>query len=318
MGVSDLRKVVDALPGLAARHGLQLISASVGGDTALRAVLGEGDYDAEGMAQLAAACGARVLYWDLDHLDAEEFVLLTADGEESGDGSALAGRGDVPAALRQRADTLLAAARHRDGEVEAVRLAFVVEGVVHEWEVSASWAVDLRGRWEVLSEDIDQERPEPAFRADEPDPREVERIAGLLRKMPAIISASSAGERVDAAAEAFPAPGGEGDWLHHRMLRQALARAQQAIAQDAVAAYRAIENALDETAARLLERQVLDDVHDAPARRIVTTDFLTELTGGHRPKPRTVTLLLSRPAVKDFLAAQKATVRQQAQAVLPI
>ncbi|MFG3105066.1 hypothetical protein ACGFZL_31740 [Streptomyces sp. NPDC048182] len=318
MGVSDLRKVVEALPGLAARHGLQLISASVSGDTALRAVLGEGDYDAGGMAQLAAACGARVLYWDRDHLDADEFVLLPTDGEESEDDSALAGRGDVSAALRKRADTLLAAARRQDGEVEAVRLAFVVESVVHEWEVSASWAGDLHERWEVLSEDIAQERPEPAFRADEPDPREVERIAGLLQKTPAIISAGSFGERIDAVAEAFPPPGGDGDWLHQRLLRQALARAQQAIAQDAVAAYRAIENALDETAARLLEQQVLDDVHDAPARRIVTTDFLTELTGGHRPKPRTVTLLLSRPAIKDFLTAQKATAKQQAQATLPM
>ncbi|MBK3571101.1 hypothetical protein [Streptomyces sp. MBT62] len=36
---SDLHKVADALPGLASRHGLQLISASVDGDTGLRAVL---------------------------------------------------------------------------------------------------------------------------------------------------------------------------------------------------------------------------------------------------------------------------------------
>ncbi|MEU3430546.1 hypothetical protein [Streptomyces gardneri] len=318
MGPSDLRKVVDALPELATRHGLQLVSASVGGATGLRAALDEGDYDADGVAQLAAVCGARVLYWDLDRLDADEFVLLAKDGDESEGDPALVARSDVPVALRQRADTLLTAARRHDGDVEAVRIAFVVEGVVHEWEVSASWAVDLRGRWEVLSDDIDQTRPEPELPLDEPDPLEVERIAGLLQKMPTVISAGSHGQRSEAAAEAFPAPDGNGDWLHHRLLRQALARAQQGIQQDAVAAYKVVEDTLDETAAQLLEKHVLDDVHDAPARRIVTTDFLTELTGGHRPKPRTVTLLLSRPAVKDFLTTQKAAAKQQTQAVLPL
>ncbi|MFE1908456.1 hypothetical protein ACFW96_33080 [Streptomyces gardneri] len=111
MGPSDPRKVVDALPELAARHGLQLVAASVGGETGLRAALGEGDYDADGVAQLAAVCGARVLYWDLDRLDADEFVLLAKDGDESEGDPALVARSDVPAALRQRADTLLTAAR---------------------------------------------------------------------------------------------------------------------------------------------------------------------------------------------------------------
>ncbi|MFE5484047.1 hypothetical protein [Streptomyces sp. NPDC056527] len=211
MGASDLRKVVDALPELATRHGLQLISASVGGKTGLRAALGEGDYDADGVAQLAAACKARILYWDLDHLDADEFILPATGGEEENGGDpAPVARSEVPLALRQRADTLLAAARRHDGDVEAVRIAFVVEGVVHQWEVSASWAFDLRGRWEVLGDDIDQACPEPEFQLDEPDPREVERIAGLLRTMPAVISATSFGQRSEAAAEAFPAPGGDG------------------------------------------------------------------------------------------------------------
>ena len=174
MGAADLRKVVDALPESATRHGLQLISASVGGETGLRAALREGDFDADGVAQLAAVCGARILYWDLDRLDADEFVLLATGEEESEDDPALVARSEAPVAPRQRADTLLAAAH--EGDVEAVRIAFVVEGVVHDWEVSASWAGDLRGRWEALSDDIDQARPEPEFQLDEPDPHEVERM----------------------------------------------------------------------------------------------------------------------------------------------
>lgn len=317
VAASDLRALADALAELASEHGLRLISASVGGDSGLRAALGTDRYDAGAVAELAAACGARILYGDLDHFDANEFMFLPDAGQdEAGDAASVAGDG-VPAALRQRADALLAAAQRRDGQVEAVRLAFVVQGVVHEWEVCAAWADDLHGRWEVLVDDIDQARPaQPEL--DAPDPGEVERIAGLLQKMPAIISAGSHSQRREAAAEAFPAPDGEDDWLHHRLLQQALALAQQAIQQDAARAYRTIEDTLDETAARLLEQGVLDDVHDAPARRIVTTDFLTELTGGHRPKPRTVTLLLGRPAVKDFLAGQKATAKRQAQPVLPL
>ncbi|MBK3571100.1 hypothetical protein JHN47_46345, partial [Streptomyces sp. MBT62] len=223
----------------------------------------------------------------------------------------------VPPELRKRADTLRAAARRHDGEAEAVRIAFVVEGVVHEWEVSAAWAGDLYARWGVLSDDIDQAQP-PRPEPDALDPGEVKRIAALLQKMPAIISAGSYGQRREAAEEAFPTPGGEDDWRHHRLLQQALSLAQQAIQQDGADAYRIIENTLDETAAQLLEQGVLDDVHDAPARRIVTTDFLTTLTGGHRPKPRTVTLLLGRPAVKDFLTVQKTAVKHQAQPALPL
>ncbi|WOX15522.1 hypothetical protein [Streptomyces sp. N50] len=317
MVASDLRKVADALPELASRHGLQLISASVGGDTGLRAVLGEDRYDADAIAHLAAACGARILYWDLDHFDADEFAVLPVDGQDSEGDPAPTTDNGVPPALRKRTDTLLAAAQRHDGEVEALRVAFVVESVIHEWEVSAAWAGDLHGRWEVLSDDIEQAQPARA-ELDVPDPAEVERIAGLLQKMQAVVSAGSYGQRREAAAEAFPAPGGEDDWLHHRLLQQALALAQQAIQQDAADAYRTIENTLDETAVRLLEQGVLDDVHDAPARRIVTTDFLTELTGGHRPKPRTVTLLLGRPAIKDFLATQKAAAKHQIQPVLPL
>ncbi|MFE2559686.1 hypothetical protein ACFXGT_27390 [Streptomyces sp. NPDC059352] len=133
MGASDLRKVVDALPELTTRHGQQPISTSVNGETGLRAALGEGHYDADSAAQPATVSGARILYWDLDHL-ADEFVLLAKDGDErEGEGDpALAARSDVPVELRQRADTLLAAARRHDGDVEAVRIAFAVEGVVHE------------------------------------------------------------------------------------------------------------------------------------------------------------------------------------------
>ncbi|MFE4758004.1 hypothetical protein ACFRIB_48915 [Streptomyces mirabilis] len=314
----DLREVADALPGVASRHGLQLISASVGGTAGLRAALSSDRYDAEAVAQLAAACGARILYGDLDHFDADEFDAFPADDEDEpallmGDGA----DNGVPAALRQRADKLLTAARRRAGALEAVRIAFVVEGVVHEWEMSAAWADDLDAQREVLMDDLQQahfERPE----ADEPDPLDVKRIAGLLQKMPSVISAGTFSQRRDAATEAFPAPNGDDDWRHRRLLQQALALAQQAIAQDAADLYRTIENALDDTAARLLDQGVLDDVPDAPARRIVTTDFLTELTGGHRPKPRTVTLLLGRPAVKGFLATQKAAAKVQAQQALPL
>jgi hypothetical protein len=313
----DLRKVADALPGLASRHGLQLISASVGRANGLRAVLSPEQYDAEAVAQLAAGCGARILYGDLDYFDADEFDVFPTDDE--GEPALLTGDGaddGVPAVLHERADRLLAAARRRAGALEAVRIAFVVEGVVHEWGVSAAWADDLNMQHELLMGDLQQaryERPE----LDEPDPLDVERIAGLLQKMPAVISGSHS-QRRDAADEAFPPPNGDDDWRHRRLLQQALARAQQAIGQDAADIYRTIENALDDTAARLLSQGALDDVHDAPARRIVTTDFLTELTGGHRPKPRTVTLLLGRPAVKDFLTAQKAAAKMQAQQALPL
>ncbi|WP_406326525.1 hypothetical protein [Streptomyces sp. NBC_00203] len=314
----DLRKVADALPGAASRHGLQLISASVGGADGLRAALSPDQYDAEAVAQLAAACGARILYGDLDHFDAGEFDVFPADDEDepallTGDSA----DNGVPAALRQRADKLLAAARRHADALEAVRIAFVVEGVVHEWEMSAAWADDLNAQHEVLMDDLQQaryERPE----ADEPDPLDVKRLAGLLQKMPAIISAGTFSQRRDAAEEAFPPPNGDDDWHHRRLLQQALTLAQQAIAQDAADIYRTIENALDDTAARLLSQGILDDVHDAPARRIVTTDFLTELTGGHRPKPRTVTLLLGRPAVKDFLTTQKAAAKIQTQQALPL
>lgn len=316
VAASELRALVDALPELASRHGLQLISASVGAEAGLRAALGTDRYDTGAVAQLAAACGARILYWGLDHFDAHEFAVPATAEDDSSESASVAGVG-VPAALRKRADALLAAAQRRDGEVEAVRLAFVVEGVVHAWEMSAAWADDLHGRWEVLADDIDEARPAQP-ESDTPDPREVERIAGLLRKMPALICASSYGQRREAAAEAFPAPRGEDGWLHHRLLQQALVLAQQGIQQDAADAYRTIESTLDETAARLLEQGVLTDVHDAPARRIVTADFLTELTGGHRPKPRTVTLLMSRPAIKDFLTAQKAAAKHQAQPALPL
>ncbi|MEU8990452.1 hypothetical protein AB0C98_29155 [Streptomyces sp. NPDC048558] len=300
--------MADALPELASQHKLQLISASVDGDAGLRAALGTDRYDTGAVAQLAAACGARILYWDLDHFDANEFAVLPAAGESDSSEPAWAA-GVVPGALHKRADALLAAAQRQDGEVEAVRLAFVVEGVVHEWEMSAAWADDLHGQREALADDIDQARPaQPEL--DAPDPREVERIADLLQKMPAVISASSYSQRREAVAEAFPAPGGKDEWLHHLLLQQALVLAQQGIQQDAANAYRTIENTLDETAARLLEQGVLGDVYDAPARRIVTTDFLTELTGGHRPKPRTVTLLLSRPAIKDFLTMQKAATKR--------
>ncbi|WP_328443436.1 hypothetical protein OG780_44120 [Streptomyces sp. NBC_00386] len=312
--------MADALPGAASRHGLQLISASVGGDAGLRAVLSPDRYDTEAVAQLAAACGARVLYGDLDHFDADEFDVLPADDEDEDELALLMGDGadgGVPAALRERADRLLTAARRRAGALDAVRITFVVEGVVHEWEMSAAWADALDAQREVLMDDLQEarfERPE----ADEPDPLDVERIAGLLQKMPAVISAGTHSQRRDAATEAFPAPNGDDDWCHHRLIQQALALAQQAIAQDAADLYRTIENTLDDTATRLIGQGVLDDVHDAPARRIVTTDFLTELTGGHRPKPRTVTLLLGQPAVKDFLAAQKAAAKVQAQQALPL
>ncbi|MBK3574078.1 hypothetical protein JHN63_09640 [Streptomyces sp. MBT65] len=141
---------------------------------------------------------------------------------------------------------------------------------------------------------------------------------GSRWKMPAVVSADGYGQRREIAAGAFPASGGEDDWLHRRLLQQAVALGQQAIRQDAAEAYRAVESALDETAARLLEQGVLDDVHDAPARRIVATDFLIGLTGGHRPKARTLTLLLGRPAVKEFLIVQKAAARREIQPVLPL
>ncbi|MFE2533694.1 hypothetical protein [Streptomyces sp. NPDC059371] len=146
----------------------------------------------------------------------------------------------------------------------------------------------------------------------------MKRIAGLLQQMPAVISAGSHSLRCAAAEEAFPPLNGNDDWRHRRLLQQALALAQQAIQKDAADIYRTIENALDDTAARLLNQGILDDVHDAPARRILVTDFLTELTGGHRPKPRTVTLLLGRPAVKEFLAQQKSAAKSEAQQALPL
>jgi hypothetical protein len=317
---SDLRKMAGALPELASQHGLHLISASVDGTDALRAVLGPDQYDCDAFTRLAAACGARILYWDLDHFDLDEFAFPSGSEEDDeGVGWALAaGDGEdhgVPDVLRKRADALLVAARRRDGEVEAVRMAFVVEGVVHEWQVSAAWADDLHAQWEALSDDIEQARPAQSER-DALDPAEVERIAGLLRKMPAIISAPAHSQRLEAAAEAFPAP--DDDWHHRHLVRQALALAQQGIQQDADDAYRAIEEKLDDAAGRLLEQGVLDDVHDAPARRIVTADFLTAFTGGHRPKPRTVTLLLGRPAIKNFLVEQKAAAAQQAEQILPL
>ncbi|WRZ87767.1 hypothetical protein OHB54_00865 [Streptomyces sp. NBC_01007] len=318
MVVRDLRKVADVLPGSASRHGLQLISASVDGDTGLQAFLSPDQYDADAVAQLAAACGARILYVDLDHFDANEFDVVPADEEDepmltAGDGA----DDDVPAALRQRADELVAAARRRTGALEAVRIAFVVEGVVHEWQMSAAWADDLHAQHASLMDELQQARHEqPGL--DGPDPLEVERIAGLLQKMPAIISAGSHSLRREAADEAFPPPNGDDDWRHRRLIQQSLTLAQQAIQRDAADIYRTIENALDDTAARLLDQGVLDDVHDAPARRIFTTDFLTELTGGHRPKPRTVTLLLGRPAVKDFLTKQKNAAKSRAQQALPL
>ncbi|MFE2533690.1 hypothetical protein [Streptomyces sp. NPDC059371] len=139
MVVRDLRKVADALPGSASRNGLQLISASVGGETGLQAFLSPDRYDVDAVVRLAAACGARILYMDLDHFDANEFDVLFADEEDepilpTGDGV----QGSVPAALRQRADKLLADARRRADALEAVRIAFVVEGVVHEWQLSAA------------------------------------------------------------------------------------------------------------------------------------------------------------------------------------
>jgi hypothetical protein len=315
--VPDLRKVADALPESASRHGLQLISASVDGDTGLQAFLSPDQYDADAVAQLAAACGARILYVDLDHFDANEFNIVPAHEEDepillASDGA----DNDIPAAMRQRADELLTAARPRTGALEAVRIAFVVEGVVHEWQMSATWADDLHARHASLMDDLQQARYEqPAL--DEPDPLEVKRIADLLQKMPAIISAGSHSLQRDAADEAFPPPNDD-DWHHRRLIQQSLALAQQAIQKDAADIYRTIENALDDTAARLLDQGILDDVHDAPARRIVTTDFLTEVTGGHRPKPRTVTLLLGRPAVKDFLTKQKNAAKSRAQQALPL
>lgn len=114
MVARDLRKVADALPESASRNGLQLISASVGGDTGLRAHLSSDQYDADAVAQLAAACGARILYVDLEHFDANEVDVFPADEEDesllpAGDGSA----GDDSAVLRRRADELLTAARRR-------------------------------------------------------------------------------------------------------------------------------------------------------------------------------------------------------------
>ncbi|MFD8737442.1 hypothetical protein ACFV06_21320 [Streptomyces sp. NPDC059618] len=318
MVVRDLSKVADALPGSASRNGLQLISASVGGETGLQAFLSPDRYDADAVVQLAAACGARILYMDLDHFDANEFDVLFADEEDeptlpTDDGT----RGSIPAALRQQADELLAAARRRTDALEAVRIAFVVEGVVHEWQLSAAWADDLHAQHASLTDELQQAHHEQS-ESDEPDPLEVKRIAGLLQQMPTVISASSHSLRCAAAEEAFPPPNGNDDWRHRRLLQQALTLAQQAIQKDAADIYRTIENALDDTAARLLNQGALDDVHDAPARRILVTDFLTELTGGHRPKPRTVTLLLGRPAVKEFLAQQKSAAKNEAQQALPL
>ncbi|MEV6758262.1 hypothetical protein [Streptomyces sp. NPDC051214] len=312
MSDPDLRKVVDSLPALASLHGLHLIPASVG-STGPHAVLSEAIYDCPAFARLAADCGARILYWDVEHFDAGEFTDSPA--LQASSSHPLAGTPAPPPG--RQSSGLLAAAKRHDGDVEKVQVAFVIDGVIHTWTATAPWAEQLHEQWEAHL-DTHRAPVQPLYQERaEPDPVEAARIAAQLRTMPAVIRGSFS-QRHDLAAATFPPADGQNEWDHRRLLRSALSLAHQAIQDDADHAYQEIEQHLDDTAAQLLRQNILNDAYDAPARRIVTTDFLTELTGGHKPKTRTVTLLLGRPAIKEFITAQKSAVPAPAQSALPL
>ncbi|UXY25091.1 hypothetical protein N8I84_42530 (plasmid) [Streptomyces cynarae] len=139
---ADLQKLVDQIPAWAQARGLTPLAALPEGEG--RRVLLTGDeVSAADFIDLAHTCGARVLYFDSDVFAAEEFAVLDGDGLEPEAGV----EDQLSAEAHDELKRLRRAARTRAGEITAVGMCFMTEGLPHYWTEEAAWHTDLQGAW---------------------------------------------------------------------------------------------------------------------------------------------------------------------------
>lgn len=294
----DLQKLVEHVPAWVEEKGMLPLAAVPEGPG--RHVLLEGDVvNAAGFIDLAHTCGARVLYHGSEVFTADEFAVLDdADEDEHEGGGA---EDQLSADARRELKRLRRAARSRDGQITAVVLCFVAEGVPHYWGEEASWHTELTGQWAEFTQLHRVSRAEREQDARELTAAEVERMTDELADDPEFRAATKRSHHHDIAATAYPAPSdADDDQLqeHQRIVRWAASKAIDLVEGASRRVYAGYERDLTPLAEEITAKGVLDGATTIGARTLLVSEFLIAKSGGYPPPKRFTDLLMLRPQLR--------------------
>lgn len=247
------------------------------------------DLSAPDFCNLASTVGARLLYVDAEAFDAESEPEF--DAEEHGDSEPDETVSAQLAMLRGEAERF-------NGRIGQLALAFVVEGVLHWWNITADWYDDLIDR-------IGELFPEDNLEAERLSETEakllIERLAGELIAIPEFRAATTSAQQQRVARAQHTEinalyedrrPG------YSRVAFRALQNAAELTAAQAERIYREMERNLPELAAELASKPEFRDAGTAGARKQRARDFLIEKTGGLPPTTRFFELFLDTPPIR--------------------
>ena len=200
------------------------------------------DLSATDFCELASTAGAKLLYVSAEGCDAESEPEL--DAEEHG-------RSEPDETVHAQLAVLRRDAERFNGLIGQIAMAFVVEGVLHWWNVAADWYENLVDRVAELfpEEDLEVERL-----SDAEAQVLVERLTGELIALPAFRAATSSAQQQRVARAQHTEinalyedqrPG------YSRAAFRALQNAAELIAAQVENTYREMERNLPELAAEL-------------------------------------------------------------------
>jgi hypothetical protein len=237
--MDDLAELAASVIAFAAAENLAVVPAIPGRDCGPEVCLGPEELDLPGFLALADRLGRGVLYL--------RAVPFDPDSDEHQPA-------DPPAHLTRR-----------KGQTGEVSVAFAANGVVHFWEDYAAWHLE----WQDLADGRrSAERGDQAGRLRE---EERARLAGELADEVLAdpqFRAASRGDRQRIARLALPQ--GTDQWVGWDAVREACDRAQQVTE----AAYRQLEDRLDDLAAELLASPAWQQASSPAVRRQAAGRFL--------------------------------------------
>jgi hypothetical protein len=282
-GPSIVDELAAEVPDLASSRDLVLLRALPihSGESGFAVFLGDEDMSASEFCDIAAAVGAKLLYFATRDFNVE-------DDLSTGTSRRLNRQPDIEdsqlAALRQEASAY-------DGLAAEATLGFAANGVMHYWVTMTPWFAEYVDRLDNLQAG-EELLFEPMPAAEEQ--AMVERLAQELVQLPEFKSAANAAQRRRvarahpeiAALEADPRFG------YHRVAFAAFRRANELISEEADIKYRELEAGLEELAAEFAATSVFRNAGSARARREHAKDFLVEKAGGYPPPARLLELFL--------------------------
>ncbi|MEW2136642.1 hypothetical protein AB0892_08605 [Streptomyces sp. NPDC005409] len=293
----DLRKLVEQIPAWASERGLNPLAA-VPEKPGRHVLLEDELVNAEAFIGLAHTCGARVLYYDSETFTADTFILLDTDDEDD-ECPTIEEELDVEA--QRELKRLRRAAQTRDGQITAVVMCFMAEGVAHFWGREAPWHTELG---EQRDEFLQLHRNSQAARDEDDRARttaEVERISAELAGNPEFRAATKRSHHLDIAANAYPPPSdGDDEQLeeHERLVRWAVNQAVVAVEVAARRVYAGYERDLNALAQEIAAARILDGATTIAARSLLISEHLTAKSGGYTPPKRFLDLLMLRPPLR--------------------